>query len=74
MVSLIVHLVLGFAVLAVIVKTNPGIFRRYPSGLRVTKLELFYYVVGIASVLLGYYFNNEYVAAYAPHGGLHNFI
>jgi hypothetical protein len=31
-------------------------------------------VVGVASVVLGYYFNNEYVQAYAPPGGMHNFI
>ncbi|RAV08573.1 hypothetical protein DQP55_18985 [Mycolicibacterium sp. GF69] len=74
MVSLIVHLVLGFATLAVIVKANPAIFARYTSGPQVTKLELFYYVAGIASVLLGYYFNNQFVAEYAPAGGLHNFI
>ena len=74
MVSLIVHLVLGFATLAFIVKTNPSIFARYSSGPQVTGLELFYYVVGIASVVLGCYFNNQYVAEYAPPGGLHNFI
>ena len=74
MVSLIIHLVLGFATLAVIVKANPAIFARFPSGPRVSKLELFYYVAGIASVALGYYFNNQYIAEYAPAGGLHNFI
>ena len=74
MVSLVVHLVLGFVTLAVIVKTNPAVFARYPSGPRVTGLELFYYAAGIASVVLGYYFNNQFVAEYAPAGGLHNFI
>jgi Terpene cyclase DEP1 len=74
MVSLIVHLVLGFATLAVIVKANPAIFARYPSGSQVTKLELFYLVAGVASVVLGYYFNNQFVAEYAPAGGMHNFI
>ncbi|MCV7280608.1 DUF2834 domain-containing protein [Mycolicibacterium flavescens] len=74
MVSLIVHLVLGFATLAVIVKANPVVFARYSSGSPVTKLELFYYVAGVASVVLGYYFNHQFVAEYAPAGGLHNFI
>lgn len=74
MVSLIVHLILGFATMAFIVKTNPAIFARYSSGAQVTGLELFYYVAGIASVVLGYYFNNQYVAEYAPPGGMHNFI
>ncbi|WP_102145262.1 DUF2834 domain-containing protein [Mycobacterium hubeiense] len=71
MVSLIIHLVLGIATLALIVKANPAIFARYTSGRQVTKLELFYYVVGIASVVLGYYFNHQFVAEYAPAGG-HN--
>lgn len=29
---------------------------------------------GIASAVLGYYFNNQYLAEYTPPGGLHNFI
>jgi len=75
MVSLIIHLVLGFVTLAVIVKANPAIFSRVPGGPAVSKLEAFYYVAGIASVILGYYFNNQFVAEYAPAGGgLHNFI
>ena len=36
--------------------------------------DRFYWVAGIASVILGYYFNNSYVAEYAPAGGAHNFI
>ena len=74
MVSLIIHLVLGFTAIAVIVRSNPAVFARFPHGPQVSKLELFYYVVGIASVVLGYYFNNQYVQEYAPAGGMHNFI
>ncbi|MGV0793066.1 DUF2834 domain-containing protein [Mycolicibacterium sp. XJ1819] len=74
MVSLITHLVLGFATLALIVKLNPAVFARVASGPQVSKLEVFYYVAGVASVVLGYYFNNQFVAEYAPAGGLHNFI
>ena len=74
MVALIIHLVLGFATFVIIVKTNPAIFTRFSSGPQLSKLEIFYYVVGIASIVLGYYFNNKYVAEYAPSGGMHNFI
>jgi Terpene cyclase DEP1 len=74
MVALVIHLVIGFVLIAVIVRTNPAIFARFTSGPQVSKLEIFYYVVGLASVVLGYYFNNEYVQAYAPSGGMHNFI
>ena len=74
MVALVIHLVIGFVLIAVIVRSNPAIFARFTSGPQVSKLEIFYYVVGVASVVLGYYFNNEYVQAYAPPGGMHNFI
>jgi Terpene cyclase DEP1 len=75
MVALIVHLVIGFVLIAVIVRSNPRIFARFTSGPQLSKLEIFYYIVGVASVVLGYYFNNEYVQAYAPSGGgMHNFI
>lgn len=73
-VSLIAHLVLAFVTLAVIVKANPAVFARYRSGPPVTGLEAFYLVAGVVSVILGYYFNNQFVAEYAPPGGLHNFI
>lgn len=75
MVSLIIHLVLGAATAALIVKTNPEIFKRFSTGPQLSKLEIFYYICGIAGLVLGYYFNNQYVAEYAPAGGgLHNFI
>ncbi|WP_422744715.1 DUF2834 domain-containing protein [Mycobacterium sp. WMMD1722] len=74
MVSLLVHGILGFVVIAVIVKTNPRIYSRVPAGAPLSALEAFYYVVGVASIVLGYYFNNQFVAEYAPPGGLHNFI
>ncbi len=74
MASLLIHLVLGFITFAVIVKTNPAIYARFPAGPQMSKLEIFYYLVGIASIVLGYYFNNQYVQQYAPHGGFHNFI
>jgi hypothetical protein len=73
MVAIIVHLVLAFATLAVIVKLNPTIFARFASGPQVSKLEVFYYVVGIASVVLGYYFNHRYVLEYSVPGS-HNAI
>jgi hypothetical protein len=74
MVALVIHLVLGFATFAAIVKLNPAIFSRFSSGPQVSKLEVFYYVVGVASIVLGYYFNNQYIEEYAPAGGMHNFI
>ena len=49
MVSLIVHAILGIAVIAFIVKSNPAIFKRVPTGPQLSALEIVFYVVGIAS-------------------------
>jgi hypothetical protein len=74
MVSLLIHGILGFVVVGIIVRTNPHVYSRLPAGAQVSALEAFYYVVGVASIVLGYYFNNLYVEQYAPAGGLHNFV
>ncbi|WP_319456367.1 MULTISPECIES: DUF2834 domain-containing protein [unclassified Mycobacterium] len=69
MVSLIVHLVLGIAVIAWIVRANPQVFARPADGPAFSTLELVYYVVGVASIGLGYYFNHQFVDVYAVPGG-----
>ena len=69
MVTLIVHLVLGIAVIAWIVRANPQVFARPANGPAVSVLELVFYVVGVASIGLGYYFNHQFVEAYAIPGG-----
>ena len=70
MIGLIVHAVLGLTAIGLIVASNPQIFRRTPGGPAVSALECVYYVVGIASVLLGWYFNIRFVTEYS-HGS-HN--
>ena len=67
MVSLLVHAVLGLTVIGWIVASNSQVFARPPGGPVFSPLELVYYVVGIASVALGWYFNITYVQQYA-HG------
>lgn len=74
MVSLLIHGVLGLVVLGVIVASNRHVYSRVPAGAQISGLEAFYYVVGVASIVLGYYFNHEFVQEYAPAGGLHNFV
>lgn len=64
MVSLIVHAVLGLLVIAIIVRTNRDIFTGAP-----TPLEVTYYVIGVASIALGYYFNTTFVLEYQPPDG-----
>jgi hypothetical protein len=71
MVSLIVHLVLGIAVIVAIVALNPQIFRQPVTGPKVSVLEVVYYAAGIAATGFGYYCNYNYVDQYAPATG-HN--
>ncbi|BBY23858.1 DUF2834 domain-containing protein [Mycobacterium stomatepiae] len=67
MVSLITHAVLGLAVIIWIVRSNSTVFARLAGGPLFSPMEIVYYVVGIASVALGWYFNITYVAEYS-HG------
>ncbi|MGH3674494.1 MAG: DUF2834 domain-containing protein [Mycobacterium sp.] len=65
MVSLFVHAILGIAVIAFIVKSNPAIFARVPNGPQLSALEIVFFVVGIASLPLCWYFNIRFVYEYA---------
>jgi Terpene cyclase DEP1/Predicted membrane protein (DUF2101) len=67
MASLLVHAALGVTVVWLIVASNPAIFRRTATGPLVSALELALYVVGVASVILGWYFNIRFVRDYS-HG------
>lgn len=66
MVSLIVHAVLGVAVVWWIVRANPAIFRRPAEGPMLSGLELLLYAIGIVSVALGWLFNVTFVYDYGP--------
>ena len=67
MASLLVHAALGVTVVWLIVASNPAIFRRPATGPVVSPLELALYVAGVASVVLGWYFNIRFVRDYS-HG------
>jgi hypothetical protein len=67
MVALLVHAILGIAVIAFVVKSNPDIFRRMSTGPQLSKLEIAYWAVGIVSLPLCWYFNIRYVNEYAPN-------
>ncbi|MBO3749563.1 DUF2834 domain-containing protein [Streptosporangiaceae bacterium NEAU-GS5] len=67
MLSLIVHALLGVAVVGWLVASNRAIFRRTETGPLVSTLEGVYYAVGLASVVIGWYFNITFVMDYA-HG------
>lgn len=66
MISLIVHALLGIAVVVWIVRANPAIFRRPADGPMLSGLELVYLLVGIVSICCGWYFNIRFVTGYGP--------
>lgn len=73
MVALIVHAILGVTVVWLIVASNLSVFRRpttataTATGPQVSVLEGVYYAAGIASVVIGWYFNIRFVREYS-HG------
>lgn len=69
MVSIVVHLILGAAVIAWIVKANPQVFSKPAGGPQFSALEITFYVIGVASVVFCYYHNTQFVAQYAVEGG-----
>jgi predicted permease len=69
MTSLIVHFVLGIVFIAWVARANPQIFSRPASGPLLSPLEIIYYVVGVVSVIIGYYFNHQFVIEYQVAGG-----
>jgi len=65
MITVIARAVLGVAAIALIIASNRRIFRRAPSGPQVSQMEFVYYVIGIASVVLAWYFNVRYASQYS---------
>lgn len=65
MLSLIGHAVLGVVVVWLIVASNRAVFRRPATGPWISVPEGVLYVAGVASVLLGWYFNIRFVTEYA---------
>ncbi|HUQ00299.1 MAG TPA: DUF2834 domain-containing protein [Aeromicrobium sp.] len=61
MVSLIVHALLGVAVVALVIRSNPVIFRRPASGPLLSGLEAALHAIGVASVVAGWSFNVAFV-------------
>jgi hypothetical protein len=66
MVSLLVHAALGVLTTALMVRWNARLFRfgRGAGGSPITPLEVVIVIVGVASVVLGWYFNIRYVQQY----------
>jgi hypothetical protein len=67
--TLLVHAVLAVLVIGWIIGSNAAIFRRPTTGPAFSVLELVYYAVGIASIVLGWYFNIQFVREFADGTG-----
>jgi hypothetical protein len=67
MLSLTAHAILGVVVIWILIVGNRAVFRRTATGPLVSPLEGAYYLVGVVSVLVGWYFNVRFVMQYA-HG------
>ncbi|WP_163753133.1 DUF2834 domain-containing protein [Mycobacterium botniense] len=69
MFSLLAHGLLGLTVIGAIVVSNCAVFARPTEGPRFSMLECAYYCVGIASIVLGWYFNICFVRDYSSGDG-----
>ena len=67
MVALLVHAILGIAVIVFIVKSNPAIFKRMATRPQLSKLEIVLWVLGIVSLPISWFFNIRYVQEYAEN-------
>jgi hypothetical protein len=67
MVALLVHAILGIAVIVLTVKSNPAIFKRVAAGPQLSTLEIVLWVLGIISLPISWYFNIRYVQEYAEN-------
>ena len=70
--SLVVFGILGIASTAVAFATNRRLFEGGAAG-RVTSLEGAYYVVGLCSLILGWYFNVRYTHLYGHRANYINY-
>ncbi len=69
MISLIVQAVLALSSVIFIVASNRRIFRRPLVGPLLSTMESIYYAIGIASVVIGWYFRIRFVTEYSTGAG-----
>jgi hypothetical protein len=65
MISPMIHAVVGLTIIGFIVASNRAIFTRPAAGPQLSALECVYYGVGIASVVVGWYFNIRFVREFS---------
>src|ERR1700743_2484894 len=70
MVSIVVHFLLGLGCIVWIVASNPKVDAKPAGGTWLSPLECVYYAAGIASIVLGYWFNIHFVMGAHGQGNL----
>jgi Terpene cyclase DEP1 len=70
MISVIVHGLIGLAIIVWIVASNRQVYAKPAKGPWFSPLECVYYAAGIASIAVGYYFNIHFVADAHGQGNL----
>ncbi len=69
MVRVIVRALLGIVVVAFIVASNRQIFRHVRYGPRLSGMEWTYYVFGVTTVVIGWYYAYRFMSQYATGSG-----
>ncbi|MFI5316958.1 MAG: DUF2834 domain-containing protein [Myxococcota bacterium] len=64
MVSLLAHAAVGALTVVIFFRANADLYRRDWVGSEATLLERLYYTLAVASVCIGWYFNQKYVFMY----------
>lgn len=73
MTSLLIHAFLGLVTVALFFYFNSYLYKSNWVGARVSPLEGLYYVLGIGSVCVGWYFNVQYMQTYPEEAGWWHF-
>ena len=73
MISLLIHAVLGIVCIALFFRFNSHTFKSGWQGSRVSLLEGLYYVLGVSSLFIGWYFNTLYMQTYGDEAGWWHF-
>ena len=69
MTSLVIHGALGVVTICLFFYFNANLYKAGWSGAGVTPLEAVYYLIALASVCTGWYFNIQYVETYGTQAG-----
>jgi len=73
MTALLIHAALGLSFLILFFYCNAHLYRGGWAGARLSALEGLYYVIALASVAVGWYFNTQYVQSFGAQASWAHF-